>query len=194
MITMQYSFVLPADYDMSIIERRVQEKGHMLDHHHSLVFKAYLVAQKGESTTQSQVNLYAPFYLWHENEAMRDFLCGDPFVGLVHAFGWPVVHIWPAVLATAQADDLRGATFASREIEHIPAFTSLETLQRDEHLWVTSALQEAGVLAALSAFEPTTWTLVRFRLWEQPRQAVISQGAQAYHVLHVSHPGHKQAA
>jgi hypothetical protein len=30
MIAMQYSFVLPADYDMSIVERHVQEKGHVL--------------------------------------------------------------------------------------------------------------------------------------------------------------------
>jgi len=31
MIAMQYSFVLPADYDMSIIERRVRERGHIFD-------------------------------------------------------------------------------------------------------------------------------------------------------------------
>jgi hypothetical protein len=28
MIAMQYSFALPADYDMAIVDRRIAEKGH----------------------------------------------------------------------------------------------------------------------------------------------------------------------
>ena len=31
MIAMQYRVVLPADYDMSIIDKRIREKGSMLD-------------------------------------------------------------------------------------------------------------------------------------------------------------------
>lgn len=39
MIAMQYSFSLPADYDMSIIDRRIAEKGHLLDNFPNLKFK-----------------------------------------------------------------------------------------------------------------------------------------------------------
>jgi hypothetical protein len=31
MLAMQYSFTLPADYDMAIIYNRIREKGHLLD-------------------------------------------------------------------------------------------------------------------------------------------------------------------
>ncbi|MGO6908064.1 DUF4865 family protein, partial [Rhizobium ruizarguesonis] len=46
MITMQYSFTLPADYDMSIIDRRIRDKGPLLDGFPNLGFKAYLSARK----------------------------------------------------------------------------------------------------------------------------------------------------
>ena len=37
MLAMQYSFTLPADYDMTIIERRIAENGHRLDGYPGLV-------------------------------------------------------------------------------------------------------------------------------------------------------------
>lgn len=49
MIAMQYSFTLPADYDMSIIDRRIRDKGPLLDGFPNLGFKAYLSARKGSS-------------------------------------------------------------------------------------------------------------------------------------------------
>ena len=60
---MQYSFVLPADYDMAIIRQRIADKGHLLDAYPNLLFKAYLSADRQSSTQPSRHNLYAPFYL-----------------------------------------------------------------------------------------------------------------------------------
>ena len=48
MIAMQYSFTLPADYDMSVIDRRIADTGPLLDGFPGLKFKAYLVARRGE--------------------------------------------------------------------------------------------------------------------------------------------------
>ena len=31
MIAMQYTFTLPADYDMGIIEKRIADNGHLMD-------------------------------------------------------------------------------------------------------------------------------------------------------------------
>jgi len=191
MITMQYSFVLPADYDMSIVERRIQDKGHMLDDHQPMIFKAYLVARKGDATTQSHENLYAPFYLWHDNEGMNDFLCGAGFLGLVNSFGWPAVHTWPSVIASDQTSDIACAAFATREIRQVAPFTPLEALRIDESQLSNVAVQQEGALLALSAFEPTTWTLVRFRLWRESHQLAMLTDAQAYNVLHVSNPPRK---
>ena len=46
MIAMQYSLVLPANYDMGIVERRIAERGHFTDGFSGLAFKAYLHAKK----------------------------------------------------------------------------------------------------------------------------------------------------
>jgi hypothetical protein len=188
MIAMQYGFSLPADYDMSIIERRVKDKGAMLDHHAPLIFKAYLMARNGDSVTRSQENIYAPFYLWHDNSGMNDFISGAAFRGLVNSFGWPAVLTWPAVIATAQANSLVEAKFATRELHHIAPFTSLENLKKDEAELADIAVKKHGALLALSAFEPTNWTLVRFRLWRESTQEMLIADQQTYNVLHVSNP------
>lgn len=189
MIAMQYSFSLPADYDMSIIEHRVKDKGPMLDHHTPLIFKAYLIARKGDSVTRSKENIYAPFYLWHDNSGMRDFISGAAFRGLVDSFGWPAVFTWPAVIASAQANSIVESKVATREIHHIAPFTSLESLKTVETELANMAVAEHGALLALSAFEPTNWTLVRFRLWREPAQEMIAD-QQTYDVLHISNPAH----
>ena len=46
MIAMQYGFTLPADYDMTIIDRRMRDKGPLLDGFPDLRFKAYLAARR----------------------------------------------------------------------------------------------------------------------------------------------------
>ena len=192
MIAMQYSFALAADYDMSIVDRRVREKGHALDNHAPLAFKAYLTARKDDPVTHSHENLYAPFYLWRDCEGMRDFISSAGFVGLVNSFGWPSVRAWPAIICAEQGGELSLAKFASREITSIEPFSDLEALQRVERELASSAIKESHALLALSAFEPTTWTLVRFRMWRNSES--LSNGAanvQAYNVQHVSNPAGK---
>jgi hypothetical protein len=60
MIAMQYSFTLPADYDMSIIDRRIRDKGPLLDNFPNLRLKAYLTARTGDEETASRENLSPP--------------------------------------------------------------------------------------------------------------------------------------
>jgi len=188
MIAMQYSFTLPADYDMSVIDRRIREKGHALDHHSPLSFKAYLVARKESALTRSPENLYAPFYLWRSCEGMRDFIASAGFAGLVNAFGWPVVRSWPAVVSVEQSGDPTLAGFASRELRQIAAFDDLDAFQRAEQEASRVAVQDDGALLALAAFEPTTWTAVRFRLWRDAKSISTSHAVLAYEVEHVSNP------
>jgi len=188
MIAMQYSFTLPADYDMSIIDSRIKEKGHALDNHAPLAFKAYLTARRDDPITQSKENLYAPFYLWRDCEGMRDFISSAGFVGLVNSFGWPSVRSWPAIVCTGQGGELSLARFAQREIVPIAPFSNLESLQRTELQLSSVAVQDGHALLALSAFEPTTWTLVRFRMWRDAESLQKAAGVQLYNVQHVSNP------
>lgn len=183
MIAMQYSFTLPADYDMSIVDRRIREKGPMLDGFPHLRFKAYLAACRQGGDVSSAENLYAPFYLWDEPEGLNNFLAGAGFAALARDFGWPTVQTW-MVWHAEVAPDLAEAKFASREVEAIAPYSDLAGLRARA---VSDAQDDArkSALASVVALDPTGWTLLRFRLWREPSLAEASAG-QRYGVGHVS--------
>lgn len=163
MIAMQYSIVLPADYDMRIIKDRIATKGALLDNFPGLVFKAYLYACKGEAATHSSDNLYAPFYLWENNEAMNRFLSSPGFAALCEAFGRPEIKVW-SVWGQQLSDRFSDARYATREIVPIHPHMSLHATQESESAMGHAAINQ-GASVVISAYEPTTWTLLRFRLW-----------------------------
>ena len=69
----------------------------------------------------------------------------------------------------------------------IAPYTALDVLRQHEH----EALQDdvdRGAVAAANAFEPTGWTQVRFRLWDEPNPALAAEHRQLYQVGHVSQP------
>lgn len=183
MLAMQYRFTLPADYDMNIIRRRVAEKGRALDHYVPLMFKAYLVADKSRGEPE---NRYAPFYLWHQPEGLRDFIGSAGFAGLAQDFGWPVVNTWPCLLAQQHAEDWTQASHASCQQIALPPFCDLTALARQEALLAEQAVAEQGALLALTVLEPTHWSLLRFRLLAT--LPPLTENADRYEVLHLSCP------
>jgi hypothetical protein len=183
MLTMQYTLVLPAAFDMAAIRTRIATRGPMLDDFDGLAFKAYLYACRGEHGPE---NLYAPFYLWSDTAAMTRFLSGSGFAALAGDFGWPVVKT-AVPLARELRPGLREARFATRELQAIAPHADLTALADTERRLAAAEAGEAGALAAVTACDPSTWTLVRLRLWRAPREAV--DGVQRYAVGHVSAPG-----
>lgn len=186
MIAMQYSFTLPADYDMAIIRRRIAEKGHLLDGFPRLRFKAYLYAERDDAQLPGHDNLYAPFYLWQDSEGMNAFLADAGFAALCDSFGRPAVRTWSAWRADL-ADDLRGAICATRELHTIPMHSALAAL-REAEVDAARADRARGALAAVSAYDPTGWTVLRFRLWPEARSDLAGPCRQLYRVGHVSQP------
>lgn len=186
MIAMQYSFALPADYDMAIVDRRIVEKGPLLDNFPNLKFKAYLTARKGSGHTPSQENLYAPFYVWNQSEGLNDFVCGDGFVAVTQSFGWPQVKTW-IVWRAHLAKTIAQAAFATREIAPIAPHAALSELRKRASEEALGDVESGGALASVAGFEPTTWTSVRFRLWGE-RPTSVAAGAQTYQVGHLSQP------
>lgn len=177
MIAMQYSFVLPADYDMAIIRERIATKGPLLDDLPGLIFKAYLHADQPEHT-------YAPFYLWRDEEAMHSFLNGLAFAGVARSFGWPSVGTWTPWHATV-SDDVRRARHATRSTNAIAPYSDLTQLRELEEKYAQRALLQ-GALAVVVGFEAVTWTVTRLCLWrDMPADAV---GEEHYSVGHVSAP------
>ena len=188
MIAMQYNFPLPADYDMAIIDHRIREKGPLLDNLPGLKFKAYLTARKGDAVTGSRQNFYSPFYVWQQEEGLSDFVSGPGFSALTENFGRPQVDTWIA-WHTETSADIRSAKFATREVVAIDAETSLAELRANETEAAAQAISNGEALASVAAFEPTHWTLVRFRLLAEPPKDPGLSGVQAYNVGHLSLPG-----
>jgi hypothetical protein len=187
MIAMQYSFTLPADYDMTIIDRRIRDKGPLLDGFPDLRFKAYLSARKGDGVTASVDNLYAPFYVWERDEGLTDFVCGPGFEAVAHSFGRPQIGSW-IVWNAEVSKHIRAARFATREIVPLSPRTALSDIRRRECDAVSADLARGDALASVAAFEPAGWTEVRFRLWAELPPEELRTGVQAYNVGHLSLP------
>lgn len=187
MIAMQYGFVLPADYDMAIVRERIATRGPLLDDLPGLVFKAYLHAERPISAE----NLYAPFYLWQDEESMHGFLNGAGFAGVARAFGWPTVNTWTPWHADVAAE-VREARHATRSVQPIAPYSDLATIRDREEGWARDA-RERGALAVVIGFEPVTWTIVRFCLWRDAQAIAVSPGEQHYRVGHLSAPGGRNA-
>ncbi|OLP61975.1 DUF4865 domain-containing protein [Xaviernesmea oryzae] len=184
MIAMQYGFTLPADYDMTIIDRRIREKGPMLDGFPDLRFKAYLSARK-EGALPSAENLYAPFYLWQADAGIDRFLSGPGFAQLTRDFGWPVVRTW-VVWHAELGERLADARYACRTIQPISAHADLQVM-REAAIAEAPTGNAQGALAAVSGFDPTSWSMVHFQLWPTlPEQT--APDAQLYSVGHMSLP------
>lgn len=184
MIAMQYSITLPADYDMAIIDRRIAEKGPLLDGFPGLAFKAWLTARRQGDAVPGRDNLYAPFYVWRSAAGLNDFLCGPGFAALTRSFGRPEVRSWIPWRAEL-APGIARAAFATREIQSVPSHADLEVLRHRASEEVVADIEGSGALASVAGFEPTTWTQLRFRLWAAvPRD--LRDGVEAYQVGHLS--------
>jgi hypothetical protein len=182
MIAMQYSFTLPADYDMEIIDRRIRDKGRLLDGFPRLLFKAYLSANKVIAGLASAENLYAPFYLWDEPEGIDSFLSSPGFAVLTRDFGWPSVKIWQVWQAQV-TPNLGAARYATREIQPITPYSDLGE-QRDMAAATAQSAMKAGALTAITAFDPTGWQQLQFCLWQEI--PVAAETVQIYAVGHIS--------
>jgi hypothetical protein len=180
MIAMQYSFTLPADYDMSIIDRRITENGHKLDGFPDLRFKAYLSARRSE--LGSSENLYAPFYLWERPQGMDAFLSGAGFKGVSGSFGWPSAASW-IVWHQHVSLDVAMAGFAVRHTTPIAPHSDLQEL-RSEAIGRAQEQAQNGALASVTGFDPGLWSLVQFSLWSSPPRGHLP--GQKYRVGHVS--------
>jgi hypothetical protein len=182
MIAMQYSLTLPADYDMSIIDRRIRDKGPLLDGFPNLRFKAYLRAVKDDLASHD--NLYAPFYVWDKADGASAFLCGPGFKAIARDFGWPSVKTWIVWQASISSDPTK-ARFATREFVPIEPHAPLDEIQQHESDRAVGDLGHSNILASVVGFEPTTWTRVRFKLWDTLPETALDT-VQAYRVGHVS--------
>lgn len=187
MIAMQYSFTLPADYNMDVIRQRIATKGHLMDTFPGLVFKSYLYADQTDSLSAGPENLYAPFYVWHNSDSMNAFLASEDFAGLARTFGWPVVRTW-SVWQALGSEALGNAVTATRQTIAIEPFSDLPALRTVETERARNDVLHTGAVAAVAAYDPTSWTVVRFRMWADEGPGAAARQCKC-RVGHVSYPG-----
>lgn len=146
MIIMQYRFTLPADYDMSIIEQRIENGGPKLDGFTGLLFKAFLFARRDDPLLCAQENRYAPLYVWKHAEAMTQFLQSPGFSRLIQDFGWPTINTWLA-LRVPSLEEIRNKPFLAITKQPIPPHTDLAALNLTGELcgWDVSQWQRLEV-------------------------------------------------
>jgi hypothetical protein len=185
MYAMQYEIGLPADYDMTIIRRRVAEKGPLLDNFPGLGLKAYLIRERG--VDGSPINQYAPFYLWADTGGMARFLwSGGGFSAIVSSFGRPPVRHWTGAACRLGSGVLGEAQVATREVWRMDTDSDPAAAIDAALADLSARAAHPGIRLTALAVDPLHWELVRFTLWES--EPPEGNGAR-YQVLHLSMPG-----
>lgn len=185
MYAMQYEIALPADYDMTIIHRRVAEKGPLLDTFPGLGLKAYLVRERG--LLGSPVNQYAPFYLWADITGMNRFLWGGGgFENIVTFVGRVPVRHWTGVACLAGPARAARPRSATRDAMLLPPDLDPTPLVAEALDGLERRAALPGVHTAALAIDPRHWELITFTLWQED---VPETAGTRYQVLHLSTPG-----
>lgn len=185
LLAMQYSYTLPADYDMSNIRRRIATKGHLMDGFPDLVFKAFAYSANDYSYRYSGANYYAPFYLWQNASGITRFLESAGFTDLMQTFGRPVVRTW-SVLYAQFRDSYPITSWATREYHDIPKDISLSELHKQESTQIKQEIDSKRILGAFSAYEVQTWKLIRYKLLTTCPAQPDSTKLQIYQVGHLA--------
>ena len=150
MIVMQYRFTLPADYDMTIIEKRIRENGAKLNGFPGLLMKAYLFSKVDNAGTNE--NRYAPLYIWKDSSAMALFLQSPAFQKLTHDFGWPKIDTW-LTLRVPDIDAIRNNQWLTMTRRNIDAYSSLSSL---------------ALNGSLCAWDVSRWQLLQVDFCDRP--------------------------
>lgn len=144
---MQYSFTLPANYDMTIIEKRIADNGAKLNGFPGLLFKAYLFAQRDDLLLATKENRYGSLYVWKNTDAMAHFLQCSGFTQLTQDFGWPEINIWNT-LCVPLIDEIKNAKCLSIATQRITPYSNLAALNLVGQLcaWDVSRWQSLSVI------------------------------------------------
>lgn len=182
MLAMQYTIELPVNFDESLVRKRVNERSKLFDILPGLAHKSFLFHR--------DEHIYAPFYIWQNHAAARDFLLNDLFKGVIETFTRPRVRTW-SVLDMAYGNKTLQPKFAVREVDIIAADENLQTIQQKEINAQAELLQNPNLHFHAIALDADRWELVRYSLWkdEQTAEKPAADCIQTYEILHVSEPG-----
>ena len=185
-LALRYSVVLPDDYDMAAIRRRVAERAPHYDRLPGLGLKAFLIRERQRAG--STLNEYAPCYLWTEAAALRRFLLGSGFAGVQRSFGRPQARQELALgFGRGPAASARSA---HRALTPTAPDVDLAQLATAEQRRIEEATGQVGVHSTWSALDTNSWQLVRYTLWDRPAERLPAEpDSIRYTLAHLSTPG-----
>ncbi|MDQ1143684.1 hypothetical protein QE429_000511 [Bacillus sp. SORGH_AS 510] len=181
MIGMQYKIILPTDYDMEIIRRRVHENGHKTDGFPGLLFKAYLTTETGKNGGLN--NSYAPLYIWNTAEGMNSFVFDGYYDNILASFGWQHINIG-VPLSVSLEEEFVKSSYAVEYAGSIPEQKSLTdvTFTRADQ-YVNNAEQKLGDFLI---YNPDKWGYSHFSFYKNKPEITPVSGITLYEILHIS--------
>lgn len=178
---MQYKVILPKDYDMGIIRKRVQDNGHKTDGFPGLNFKAYLITDVEKNG--NLYNSYAPLYIWNNSQGMNNFIFDGFYDNILESFGWQHINIGVPLTMNLDKDfskskyvvEFAGAIPEGKSLIHTP-FNSIND-------YVKNAEKSVGDLLV---YNPDKWGYSQFSFYQEKPIIDSSTHLTVYEILHVS--------
>lgn len=178
---MQYKVILPADYDMAIIRKRVQDNGHKTDGFPGLHFKAYLITEKGKNG--NLYNSYAPLYIWNDSQGMNRFIFEGFYDNILESFGWQHIHIGNPFIIDL-SPQFNKSNYAIEYAGHIPESKSLTHTQFVGSNDYTKSAEKS--LGDLLVYNPDKWGYSQFSFYQHKPEIDSLVQLTVFEILHVS--------
>lgn len=172
---MQYKITLPADFDMKQIVTRVRENGFKTDNFDGLLFKCYLIKEKGVNSIE---NTYAPLYVWKTSEGMNKFLFEGYYDNIIRSFGWQRVNIGIPMF-TDLSEDFTTSKYALEETFEIPPTSSLTGFYDSV---IHSNTEDSNYVGRVCIYNPDKWKYSMFYFY----QNCPTVKTDIYRILHIS--------
>jgi hypothetical protein len=178
MIASQYKITLPADYDMDIIRKRVQDNGYKTDGFDGLKFKLYLITEKGKNN--SLQSGYSPLYLWKDSEGLNKFLFEGFYDNILRSFGWQNVNIGVPLIDTT-TQKIKEKKYLLEVAGEINPKESLNNF-RD---YINEVIPKIEDSECLVIYNPDKWKYQVFYFLDDLEKVNAEMGV-VYDILHVS--------
>lgn len=181
----QMELRFPDDTDMSRVRQWMVDEGPETDNAVGLRFKAYLVRERG--VRGSQVNEYAPFFVWEDLRGLAYLLWqSDGFSRVLEHFDRPRVQAWVGAGFEWGPASKRTPNFATRRIVQFAENSD----PRAERQALLAQVRELATLdnvrSAMIGIDANSWSAVLFVLWVSEPEG---DWDALYTVEHFSMPG-----
>ncbi|WP_046955020.1 DUF4865 family protein [Bacillus cereus] len=181
MIGMQYKVILPKDYDMEIIKKRVKDNGHKTDGFQELNFKAYLITEAGKEG--NFYNCYAPLYIWNGHEGMNKFIFEGYYDNILQSFGWQQINIGVPFVVNL-SDDFKKCKYVVEYVGSISQKNSLIGTQFN--IFNKNVQNTENCKGNVIVYNSDKWGYSQFEFYEVKPEIEEIEGITIYEVLHIS--------